>query len=220
MKKLLLLLIPLILLTGCKEKEEQIQKQDFDSKDQLSEKIDMRSTVINDTLILFLTNNNEETVDIEIKIDFYNKNDKLVDTAEDIYSAFENKKELALPFIIYEDYKYYKINLSTNKTEYTSHEDKLNITEKKNDQSKVIEFDVKNNAKDKIEYLEITVVYYNNGYIVGVESEYGAGIEPNENTLIKIGYPLDGEYKDIIFDDYKIYINEACSYNKEIRDER
>lgn len=218
MKKLLILLTILVLITGC-GKKNNISKQDFIANDELSKNISMRSAVIKDKILLFLTNDNQETVDIEIKIEYYNDKDKKIGSDEDIYSAILHKKEIALSFMIYEEYKYFKVYLNTKESSYISLENHLGISERQDDENMKMVFNIKNNSDKKIDYLELTIIYYKNDEIIGVESEFGAAIKPNSQGKITLSYPLNDNFQALDFDNYKLYINEACAYNKEIQDE-
>lgn len=218
MKKILILLTILVLITGC-GKKNNISKQDFIANDELSKNISMRSAVVKDKILLFLTNDNQETVDIEIKIEYYNDKDKKIGSDEDIYSAILNKKEIALSFMIYEEYEYFKVYLSTKESSYISLENHLGISERQDDENMKMVFNIKNNSDKKIDYLELTIIYYKNDEIIGVESEFGAAIKPNAQGKITLSYPLNDNFQALDFDNYKLYINEACAYNKEIQDE-
>lgn len=212
--KLFIIIIALFSLTGCKNERLDIKTtQEFIANDSYSENISMESSIVNNSLILFITNNNKETIDIDIKVEFYNKKDKVVSTEEDIFSAILDKKELAVIFDIYKEYEYYKIYLESEKSSFISYEDKITITEDNVPDEYKIDFNILNNAEDVIEYIELAIVFYRDDLIVGFDSNYATNLKSNGNIVIKFAYPHTSDYKPIEYDNYKIYINEACTYN-------
>ena len=218
MKKIIFLFLTIILLTGCGPKT-QYKDETFTSKDKLSSNIKIKSSIVQDNLILFITNNNKETVDIKITIDYYDKSEKKIDTNEDIFSAIKAKKEIAIPFGIYKKYEYYKVSIETTKSEYTNYEDSLNISEAQDDKQRQMVFKVTNNGEKAIDYVDLTIIYFKNNNIIGIESDITGNLKPDDTATFKLAYPVTSNLDVLDFDNYKLYINEACTYNKEVLDE-
>lgn len=215
MKKIIIICLLLITLTGCKdERLNQRNEQEFISEDKLSEKITMESSIINDSLLLFITNNNKTTIDMDIKVEFYNKKDKVVSTEEDIYSAIKDKKELVVIFDIYKEYEYYKVFIESEKSAFISYEDKINITEENNIDNNQINFKITNNAEEAIEYLELAIIYYKENKIVGYDYNFVTNFKKSGTTSIDFSYPYNANYDLVEYDNYKLFINEACTYNR------
>ena len=213
MKKILICLLSILLLTGCKENERIIKDQNFTSNDTLSKNITMKSAIANEQLILFITNNNKELIDIKISVDFYDKDETIVDNTEDIFSAISHKKEIAIPFEIYKEYEYYKVNLEASPSTYTSHENSLIITEKEDDKNEKMVFKVSNKGDKEIRYIDLTIVYFKNNEVIGVANHMSGQLKPDEDMTFNLEYPYTSDFKVLDYDNYKLYINEACSYN-------
>ena len=219
MKKILICLLMLCLLTGCGKDNTKIKNQDFKAKDPLSENISMKSITVQDNLILFITNNNKESIDMKITVDFYDKSEKVIDTNEDIFSAILNKKEIAIPFGIYEDYEYYKVTIESEKSNYINYEDSIKLSESKDDENQTLLFEVHNKSDKDVGYLDLTVIYYYNDEVIGVDNDFSGTIKAGEKTELEVSYPVSSNMDTLKFNNYKVYINEACTYNKEIKDE-
>lgn len=221
MKKRILLMITLttfFLLTGCKKVDRTITEQ-VKTNDKYSENVNIKSTVLDDTIILFIINNNNITIDSNITINFYNKKNKLISSDEDSYSAITPKKEIIVSFNIYKDYDHYEIKLDSQKTKYTNYENDISIVEKNNKNDKTITFNIKNNSKDTIEYLELAILFYKKDKLVYYDSEYVFKLKKDKVANVEFLYPYTDDLNDLEFDTYKVYTNEVCSYNSEAKDE-
>lgn len=214
---ILLLLIPLI-FTGCKKIDRTISEE-IKTNDKYSKNIEVKSTKLDDTIILFLTNKNNITIDTDITINFYDKKKKLIANSEDTYSAITPKKEIVISFEVFKDYDYYEITLSSQKTKYTNYENDISIAENDNKKEKEITFEINNNSKNTIEYIEIAILFYKNKQLVAHDSKYIFKLKKDKKATIEFIYPYTDEFKELEFDSYKVYTNEACSYNKETKDE-
>lgn len=83
-----------------------------------------------------------------------------------------------------------------------------------NNTGKQISVQVKNNNDIKVESIKVLVAYYKEGAIVGCENGYAndTATEANGTAYINVQYPKDEKYKEVDFDNYKVYLIEA---NKE-----
>mgnify|MGYP006888337651 FL=1 len=80
-----------------------------------------------------------------------------------------------------------------------------------NNTGKQIAVQVKNNNDVSFESINILIAYYQNGSIVGCENGYAntSTTAANGTAYINVDYPKDSKYKDVTFDDYKVYLLEA-----------
>ena len=216
MKKITILILTLLFLVGCSnQKINTRSSQKFISNDELSENLTIESAVSNNKLILFITNNNTEIVDTEIKVEFYDQDDKKVSTEEDIYSAILDKKEIAVVFDIFKNYDYFKVFIETTKSSFKSYEDKITILEQNDTENFNMKFKITNNAEEDIDYLELAIIYYKDDKIVGVESEYKSNIKKGKDITFNLSYPYNSKFELIEYNNFKIYVNEACTYKKD-----
>lgn len=211
-------IIAVLLTTGCK-KNNETKLENIKTNDKYSENIKVQVAKLNDTLLFTLKNNNKITIDTDIKINYYNKDNKLIDSDEDTYSAITPEKEVTVLFNVYKNYSYYEIELVSDKTNYSNYENDIKITEKNNADEKSITCNIKNTSKNTIEYIEVSILFYKNNKLISYDSEYIFKLPTNKETKIDFLYPYDDKFKLLSFDKYEIKINEACSYNKETKDE-
>lgn len=214
----IIMIASLLLTTGCKNNNDN-QAKNVKTNDKYSENIEVKTATLDDTLLVTLKNNNQITIDTDIIINYYDKKDKLVSSDEDTYSAITPKKDITISFNIYKNYSYYEIELVSSKTNYTNYENDIKISENNNEEEKSITFNVKNNSKNTIEYIELAILFYKNNKLISYDSEYIFKLAANKEAQIEFLYPYDDNFNVLDFDNYEIKVNEACSYNNETKDE-
>ena len=73
-----------------------------------------------------------------------------------------------------------------------------------------ISVQVKNNNDVSLSNIDVNVVYYANGEVVGCETGYcQTTTSANGTAYINVEYPKDSKYNKVKFDDYKAYIVQA-----------
>lgn len=209
MKKIAILILGLLLFTGCSsnntKKEIKINQNDLLQTEYILNH--------NNDLILEVKNNSQKLLDyINIYIALYDGDKKLIKTKEQFLQNIDIDQENIV-----------KINLSNE--EYSSMEislDTLNYNVKmieiKNDQvsSEIKEeenifLDLINNSDASIDYLNGSLVFYKNNKIVDIcDVNYQNLIGRVEET---ISIPLDlNTGKKISYDEVKFILNTAYSY--------
>lgn len=167
----------------------------------------------NGKMIIFATNKNDNLVNVEIEVEFYDKDDELVGVGYSSVSAMSQKSTSALE--IYntpKEYKYYKIYIETSESDDYSYTNKLKATHKKTDDKIVVQ--VKNNTKKEIETIKVAIVYYKGKKIVGYDDSLHLDIKADRAANFEFRPPYNSntwERED--YDRYEIYINEAYTYN-------
>lgn len=79
-----------------------------------------------------------------------------------------------------------------------------------NNTGKQISVQLNNNNDVSLESVNVLVAYYQNGTIVGCENGYtNSTTAANGTAYINVDYPKDSKYKEVQFDDYKVYLIEA-----------
>ena len=89
--------------------------------------------------------------------------------------------------------------------------DKIEVTHNNNGENIVVQ--VKNNSEETIEFMTVSVVYYKQGNVVGIADGITSDIKSGRAGNFNIHYPFDAAYEDIEFDNYKVFVTEAYSYN-------
>lgn len=166
----------------------------------------------NENLIVFATNNNATPVDMEIEVEFYDDEGKFLGSSSDDLVAVGGKKEVVMEMLnTPENFSTYKIYVNAEKSEEVEYFDEIEMTH--NDNGRKIAVQVKNKSEDTIEFMTVSVVYYNHGKIVGIMDESATNVKSGRSGNFNIDYPYASEYESAKFDDYKVFITEAYSNN-------
>lgn len=189
-------------------------KTNFDSKKAIkSLKTQLYDT--GDGIIAIIKNGYNKNISLNATITYYNDGKKVGITPNDNY-CFVSGTQCALYFVSpmdsnfdaleYDDYKIsYKAEVSTRKSnlKYIKEESEL-VSDK-------VIVDVKNTGKQTAEFTTIAIVFYNNGQVIGYDSNYVDVQNKGDSDSIEFYAPYDSNFDTLVFDDYKIFIN--GSYN-------
>lgn len=163
-------------------------------------------------LVVFATNNNSTPIDMEIEVEFYDADGNFLGSSSDDLMAVGAGREVAVEmWNTPANFSTYKIYVDAEKTDVTNYFDQIEMVHNNNGKNIVVQ--VKNKSEDTIEFMTVSVVYYNQGKVVGIADGVVSDIKPGRAGNFNIDYPYNSEYEDIKFDDYKVYIAEAYSYN-------
>lgn len=163
-------------------------------------------------LVVFVKNDNDVAIDIEIEVEFYDAENVIVGSDSDSWHAIGNNSEIATEmWNTPENFDNYKIYVDVEQTEETSYYDQLEVTHNNNGEEIVVQ--VKNNSQDVIEYINVSVVYYQGDKVVGIDDSSDSDIKSGRSANFNLMFPYDKKYNDVNFDNYKVFVNEACSYN-------
>ena len=215
---LIAIILCAILLTGCSETEGNNNKNtSTGKKESVSVKDLNENIVISDAvtkkgkLVVFATNNNKVSVDMEIEVEFYDADENLIDSANEQINAVGAQSEIAKEFWgTPEDFDHYKIYVDVKETSKECFVNEL--TSKHNDTGKQITVQVENTTETEIEFIEAAVVYYQGETVVGYDYQLVGDIKPERSANFNLDYPYDKNYKKVNFDSYKVFINEAYNY--------
>ncbi len=171
---------------------------------------------------LVIKNNNEETVRVNIKMNFYDENGSLIEYKP---SFGHPKVHPIAPHqeLIESNYDYAPNNYASYDIEYDvtpdsqiNYYDQMELLSQERIYDNVtfgMKFEVKNNAQVKIDYIRIDVVYYNEGKFVGVGTSTTTAFEAGTTTTMKALNPTDRDAHAQPFDDYKAYV---VAYNYDL----
>ena len=197
------------------EKEDEQQPQTNNNPTQIpnEENSNVKGVVTKKgNLIVFTKNNKKVPVDMDFEVEFYDENGRIVGSDTDELVAVGAGREVAVEMTnLPKNFKTYKIYVDEEKSEKTEYFNQIEAIHNNNGENIVVQ--VKNNSKDVIDNVTVIVVYYNKGEIVGSDEDMVFDVAAGRSGNFTLYYPYDVEYNDIKFDDYKVIVAEAFSYN-------
>lgn len=214
MKKVLSLIIGIVFLltiVGCSSKtsEEPKTKKIIDYSDKITKSSD--GITKTNKLVTVAKNNSDAVVDLTFKVDFYDEYNTLITSENSSITGVGAGAEVAtqinntpIRFARYE----INFEAKTSIHEKTFYKD-IKVTNKKD---LIVLTKFKNNSKETIDYISAAIVYYQDGAIVGYDSNTVYNVKSGENGKIDFHQPTDEYYNEVIYDTYKVYVNEAYSY--------
>ncbi|MBR3116774.1 MAG: hypothetical protein IKF36_02740 [Bacilli bacterium] len=208
MKKRLLFLIGFIfLLTGCFDNPEVEP-----TSESLKDNIEVKTEKYLDKELLFLKNNNKKNVSINIEIDYLNDEDTIIyNEAKNILSVSSNSEIVIKVDNVPDDYKDMKIDYDVTIPGYI--EDYVDSIEITRTRGQTVKAEVKNKGDNTINNISLGTVYYKNKKIVGYDEEVILDLKSNAKENVDFFNPMDKNHEFITYDDYKIYINYAYSFD-------
>ncbi len=161
--------------------------------------------------VVKVTNDNEGSVCLSsIKANFKDKdgNFALSKDAETSFVVIPGESSTYAFFWGYdEDYSQYpSVSFQTELANISDEFAHAGIELSSNNTGKQIAVTVKNNCGKKITDARVTVLYYKNNNIVGVEEGFtDSGADNGGETYINVDYPSDKNYDEVGFDKYEVY---------------
>lgn len=221
-RKILLSICALFLITGC-----------FNSKSSSKNvKVDLNKTkgisydyvLTNDSVILSITNDTDSIIDfINVDMAIYDKSGSLIGVEKQSVRNLESKKTNIIKILytgLNNDTKPAKVEIATSKVDYetdveTSYTDKVEGTIEKSETENQFNLVIKNNSGVTLNDLSAMVVFYKDSKIVDVYA-IGAqevGEEYTDTVYLPVKTSSDGTTEYIDYDDVKVNINNASTYN-------
>ena len=221
-RKLLLSICALFLITGC-----------FNSKSSSKNvKVDLNKTkgisydyvLTNDSVILSITNDTDSIIDfINVDMAIYDKNGSLIGVEKQSVRNLGSKKTNIIKILytgLNNDTKPAKVEIATSKVDYetdveTSYIDQVEGTVEKSETENQFNLVIKNNSGVTLNDLSAMVVFYKDSKIVDVYA-IGAqevGAEYTDTVYLPVKASSDGTTEYIDYDDIKVNINNASTYN-------
>ena len=163
-------------------------------------------------MVVFVKNKNVVPVDMEIEVEFYDENNEIVGSAKDDLNAVGKNSEIAIDLWSTPDkFDNYKIYVDVKQSTDTCYFDKVGITHK--DTKEHVAVQVKNNSEDEVEYIKVGVVFYKDGKVVGYDDGIQSDIKSGRSGNFNIDHPYNKKYNNVKYDEYKVFLNGAYSYN-------
>ena len=233
----LVLALSIVLLAGCgdddddssssKKKKNNTAENNttsITSKESALDKVETEALGITagGDYIIKLKNTNNKDVYIEyVTVNFFDNNGTFAEScnASDSYFCIPANKEI-ITYLYgssshdYSKYTKSEIELSTGEPFY---EYRTNLDATFNNTGSQIAATVTNNTDIDLDSVEVNVVFYKDGKIVGIKngsSNYGTKISKDGgNAYINIYYPYDNNYNDVEFDNFEGYVVSAYAHN-------
>ena len=221
-RKLLLSICALFLITGC-----------FNSKSSSKNvKVDLNKTkgisydyvLTNDSVILSITNDTDSIIDfVNVDMAIYDKSGSLIGVEKQSVRNLGSKKTNIIKILytgLNNDTKPAKVEIATSKVDYetdveTSYIDQVEGTVEKSETENQFNLVIKNNSGVTLNDLSAMVVFYKDSKIVDVYA-IGAqevGAEYTDTVYLPVKASSDGTTEYIDYDDIKVNINNASTYN-------
>lgn len=163
-------------------------------------------------LVVFVKNSNKVSVDMGIEVEFYDANGTIIGSdSEDLLAVGSNGEIAVEMWSTPETFDNYKIYVDVEQTDENSYYNQVEVTH--NNNGKEIAVQVKNNSQDVIEYITVSVVYYQGDKVVGIDDSIESDIKNGRSANFNLDFPYNKRYDDVKFDNYKVFVNEAYSYN-------
>lgn len=217
MKKVLIYLlcstVLVFLLAGCgnSSNDDSGKKSANKGSDFDTEKIEKNITISeieeakDGSLVAIVKNDNDEVVEIEIEVVFYDSEENSLGS-DTCYLSMYNKQEMACEFYdTPSDYNDYEVNVVAEENYYPNYFNQIEVTD--NDTGEQVVVQVTNNADEEIEVIDVAVVFYKDGKIVGYSGSYESNLRSGSKSTSNIYYPYDENYNDVSFDDYKVFVS-------------
>ena len=221
-RKILLSICALFLITGC-----------FNSKSSSKNvKVDLNKTkgisydyvLTNDSVILSITNDTDSIIDfINVDMAIYDKSGSLIGVEKQSVRNLGSKKTNIIKILytgLNNDTKPAKVEIATSKVDYetdveTSYIDQVEGTVEKSETENQFNLVIKNNSGVTLNDLSAMVVFYKDSKIVDVYA-IGAqevGAEYTDTVYLPVKTSSNGTTEYIDYDDIKVNINNASTYN-------
>ncbi len=174
------------------------------------------------------TNNNSSAVEIEMVVKYYNKKGKLLmETTGFNYCVEKGVTTLLSATAPYNEKNYqpvaytdYTVELKIDKIPDSIYQLRKNVSYKvtgKDDYG--VSVKVKNKGKKKIGSCRFSALFYNkSGKVIGATYTYASIEDPKSTDEITLYYPTDSNYQPIKPASYKIFLDNAYSYDWEFEE--
>ena len=196
-------------MTGCFDNPEVEP-----TSESLKDNIEVKTEKYLDKELLFVKNNNSKDISLNLEIDYLDDDKNIILNEAKNVLLVASKNEIVLKVdnvpSEYKDYKIdYDVSIPAIIKDYT---DEIEVIDKMG--SRVIA-NVKNTSDVTINNLSLAVVFYNNKKVVGYDEEMILDLKSNEKGTLEFFNPMDKNHNYVKYDDYKIYINYAYSFDYE-----
>lgn len=162
----------------------------------------------NGEMTVIATNYNDKNVNIDVEVEFYDNNNKLVGVESDNIKVSSKGSKFALNFKdVPKSYKSYKVYIDIEETNDKSYTKKFTAESEKLEDKIVVQ--IKNTTDKEIDNIEACIIFYKDNSIIGYDYSSHEQIKSERSANFEFLNPVDDNLEIINFDDYEILINEA-----------
>lgn len=207
MKKILVLIGVLFLMTGC------FNNQDEDlSTESLKNNIEIKIEKYSGNELLHVKNRNSKNVGINITVNYLNSEDIIINSEAKNILSFSGNGEMVLKIDnVPNEYKEAKIDYDVVVPSYIKdYVEDLDIGYKR---TNTVSAEVKNKSDDTINNISLGIVFYKNKEIVGYDEEVIIDLKGGQTKIVDFFNPMNKEYSFLEYDNFKIYTNYAYSFD-------
>lgn len=202
MKKILLLIIMLFILTGCENQEELTST--YESKVKIEEKLTKDKR-----LVLFINNENEDNIDAVYEVKFLDEKNNILNIETEKIISLEKEAVIKIHKTP-NNYQKYEINKKYYKSKYQNSGTKeIDIEIRKNEF--YLDTYITNKGPKLLENVTISAVYYNGNEMIDVQTVTAHDMYTSSPLKVLISLPYDSNYKQMSYTEYKTYIFSAYS---------
>ena len=184
--------------------------------DNLKDNIEIEKTaVINGNKLLIIFNNyNEKVVALDVKVNFYDDNDKLIYTSltDNIKAAPLRKIVSAVGYGMPESYKRYEVVYDVGEVTLQDYKHTIDVSRElfvdlKQEDRKVV-LSSTNTLEQDISMTSLYLLFYKGDEIVGYDNIYQSDdILSGNKFIFNFSNPKDANFEYAKYDSYKLYVN-------------
>lgn len=189
-------------------------------KDEVLQSITYDTYDTGNGVVCLLKNNSKYLLSIDVKIVYYDKNGKMIQSYGDSNYGFESNAQCATWFMPPFDSNY-------NNIEYASYKININaelalstiskvgeISVKSDMASDNVTAEVKNNSNIKLTSIHLSIIWYDeNENVIGYEERYAECENSGSVDYLTFNFPYDKNYNTLTPTSYRILVDWAYTYD-------
>jgi len=216
---ILALMILVILYFTVFKKDEYKSYDDYiENQEKIKEKINKNFSIKDyktiDGILIELTNNNNEIVDADIKVEFYDENGNVVNVKDGYMFSIPGKGVGYDSIYLYkEEYSTYKVTAKLNVSPYKkTYNDKVTVVSSSNHGDNYI-IQIRNDSDVLLESIEVGVLFLGaNSSVIDYSTESFSSVASGETVSGKVYIPYEEDYRNkISYENVEIKIVSATS---------
>ena len=209
---LAIVVVVILCLTVFKDKDGNYDDQVKENQktfEELNKNFTYKEIKLSNGILVEIVNNNDVLVDADVKIEFYDTNNTLVDVAADSTATIgANKKSYAFVSTYDIEYSSYKITVKVDESfAKKSYTDSVEVVSA-NEVDEYYLVQLKNNSDVKLS-IYACVLFYQGENIIGFSNSFVSDILSGETTSDKIYIPMDENYETINYTKAEVVILSA-----------
>lgn len=195
-------------LSGCgNDSSDDTSQSESNSSNSIEENISIVESSQSESgkLVAIVKNSNDEPVYVEVKVVFYDEEGNTLNS-ETAYMSISSNSEMSYYFYnTPSDYDTYEFTFDAETDYYENYTNQFDITD--TDTGEQITVQTTNNSSETVDYVDVAIVYYRDGVIVGYDEDFYYDLEAGQTATFTLYYPFDADYEEVEYDDYKVFFS-------------